>query len=88
MCHGFRLTKQDDYFWVNFDHFWSKYYFLRQLGQKWKSAEAYEFQILTKLSLPKSSGKDGDFEWEYFENPNHEDFEKNMSYTVCCWELF
>jgi len=21
VCHGFRLTKQDDYFWVNFDHF-------------------------------------------------------------------
>jgi len=23
MCHGFSLTKQDDYFWVNFDHFWN-----------------------------------------------------------------
>ena len=21
VCHGFRLTKQDDYFHVNFDHF-------------------------------------------------------------------
>ena len=24
VCQGFRLTKQDDYFWVNFDHIWSK----------------------------------------------------------------
>ncbi len=22
VCHGFRLLKQDDYFRVNFDHFW------------------------------------------------------------------
>jgi len=21
VCHGFRLTKQYDYFWVDFDHF-------------------------------------------------------------------
>jgi len=31
--HGFRLTKQDDYFWVKFDHFWIEHWFLRQLGQ-------------------------------------------------------
>jgi len=29
VCHGFRLTKRDDYFWVDFDHFWIEHYFLR-----------------------------------------------------------
>ena len=24
VCQGFRLTKSGDYFWVTFDHFWSK----------------------------------------------------------------
>ncbi len=33
VCHGFRLTKQDDYLWANFDHFWIEPYFWRQLGQ-------------------------------------------------------
>ena len=33
VCHGFRLTKQEDYFRVNFDHFRSKLCFFRQLGQ-------------------------------------------------------
>jgi len=33
VCHGFRLTKRDDYFWVDFDHFWIERYFWRQLGQ-------------------------------------------------------
>ena len=33
VCHGFRLTKWDDYFLVNFDHFWIERHFLRQLGQ-------------------------------------------------------
>ena len=33
VCPRFRLTKRDDYFWVNFDHCWSEYHFLRQLGQ-------------------------------------------------------
>ena len=31
VCHGFILTKRDDNFWVNFDHFWSKHHYLRQL---------------------------------------------------------
>ena len=26
VCHGFRLTTRDDYFQVNFDHFWSKHH--------------------------------------------------------------
>ena len=39
MCHGFRLTKRDDYFWVNFDHFWIKQYFWRQLGLYWNMVE-------------------------------------------------
>ena len=54
VCHGFRLTKRDDYFQVNFDHFWSEHHFLRQLGQYWKSAWAYKIWTVTKLSLPKS----------------------------------
>ena len=54
VCQGFRLVKWDDYFRVNFDHFWSGPPFLRQLGQYWKSARAYKIQITTKLSLPKS----------------------------------
>jgi hypothetical protein len=29
---GLDLRKQDDYFRVNFDHFWSELNFLRQLG--------------------------------------------------------
>jgi len=40
VCHGFRLTKWDDYFWVDFDHFWIKQYFWRQLGQYWKLFQA------------------------------------------------
>jgi len=32
VCHGFRLTKRNDYFWVDFDHFWIEHYFWRQLG--------------------------------------------------------
>ena len=54
VCHGFRFTTQDDYFWVNFDHFWIQRHFIRQLGQYWKSAQAYEIRTATKLSLPKS----------------------------------
>ncbi len=27
VCHGSRLTKQDDYFWVDFDHFWIERHF-------------------------------------------------------------
>ncbi len=34
VCHGFRLTKRNDYFFVDFDPF----YFWRQLGQYWKLA--------------------------------------------------
>ena len=32
VCHGFRLTKRDDYFWVTFDHFWSKHHFFEAAG--------------------------------------------------------
>jgi len=40
VCHGFRWMKQDDYFWVNFDHFCIKQYFWKQLEQFWKLARA------------------------------------------------
>ena len=33
VCHGFRLTKRDDYSRVSLDHFWSECHFMRQLGQ-------------------------------------------------------
>ncbi len=33
VCLQFRLMNLDDYFWVDFDHFWIKQYFWRQLGQ-------------------------------------------------------
>ena len=41
VCHGFRLTWQDDYFWVTNDHFWNKRHFLRRLKQVRKSARAW-----------------------------------------------
>ena len=33
VCHGFRLTNTNDYFWVNFDDFWIEHHFIMQLGQ-------------------------------------------------------
>ena len=32
VCHRFRLTNRNDYFGVNFDHFWIKQYFWGSLG--------------------------------------------------------
>jgi len=32
VCHGFRLTKCDDWFWVDFDHFWSNCQFFEAAG--------------------------------------------------------
>jgi hypothetical protein len=32
VCNRFRLTKREDYFWVNFDHFWIVQCFWRQGG--------------------------------------------------------
>jgi len=40
VCHGFRLTTQVAYFWVDLDPFWSEHHFLMQLGQYWKLAQA------------------------------------------------
>ena len=37
VCHGFRITKQNDYLLVTFDHFWSESHFSRQLGL-WKNS--------------------------------------------------
>jgi len=51
--HGFRLKKRDDYFWVNFDHFWIEQYFCRKLGQYWKLTQAYKRTTIGKFSLPK-----------------------------------
>ena len=38
-------------FWVNFDHLWIKCHFLRQLGQKWKSARTLNQTTFTKLTV-------------------------------------
>ena len=54
VCHRFRLTKQADYFQVNFDHFWIEHPFIRQLGQYWKSARAYNQTTICNFSLPKT----------------------------------
>jgi len=32
VCHEFKLTKRDDYFWVVFDHSWSKHHFWGNWG--------------------------------------------------------
>ncbi len=55
LCHGFRLTKRDDYFWVDFDHFWIKQYFWRQLGQYWNLTRALNWTTIGKFCLPKSA---------------------------------
>jgi len=54
VCHGFRLTKQDDYSWVHFKHFWNKQHFMRQLGQYQKSAQTKNQPTIWNFSLPKS----------------------------------
>ena len=48
VCHGFRLMKWDDYFWVKFDDF------LRRLEQSWKFAWSYNQTTIRKFSWPKS----------------------------------
>ncbi len=42
VCHGYRLTWRDDYFWITFDHFCSKLHFLRQrkLGRSYNPGVA------------------------------------------------
>jgi len=54
VCQGFRLTKRDIYFWVNFDHFWIEQYFWRQMGHYWRLARAGNRTTIGKFSLPKS----------------------------------
>jgi len=54
VCHGFRSTNRDDYFQVNFDHFWIKQYFWRQLGQYWILIWDQNRTTIRKFSLPKS----------------------------------
>ncbi len=49
VCHGLRLTRRVDYFKVNFDHFWIKNHFLRQLGHYKKLARAKNKSPITKL---------------------------------------
>ena len=32
VCHGIRLARRNDYFWVTFNHFWSKLHFFETAG--------------------------------------------------------
>ncbi len=54
VCHGFRLAKRDDYFWVNFHLFKIENHFYRQLWQVCNSAWASNRSNICKFSLPKS----------------------------------
>ena len=42
VCHKFRPTKQDDYFWVTFDHFWIKRHFLKCWIRKKKLSKSFK----------------------------------------------
>ncbi len=53
VCHGFRLRKQIDYFWVDFGHFWNEQYFWRA-GTVLKIGSSVKPNHSKKLSLPKS----------------------------------
>jgi len=58
VCRKFRLMKRNDYFWLAFDNFWSKCYFLKQLdrikNRLWPKILPL-CTSLTNLSLFKSS---------------------------------
>jgi len=51
VCHRFRLTKQDDYFWVIFGHSWSKRHFLRQVWQCQKIGLSRKLNHQNKVKL-------------------------------------
>jgi len=53
VCHGLRVTKWNDYFRANFDHFWIKHCFLRKLRQKWKLIQALNQTTISKFCLPE-----------------------------------
>ena len=46
--------KQDAYFWINFDHFWSEIHSLRQLRLGQKLAWAQNQTTISKFSLSKT----------------------------------
>jgi len=84
VCHGLRLMKQEDYFWVNFDHFWIEHYFWRLLGQYWKLSPAQNQTTIRKFSLPKSMKRSVAFEfaWKRF-CMNH----KLFRFSLIPWRL-
>ena len=58
---SFKLTKQDNYFWVTFDHFWSECHFLRQLISKsWlepkNQTKIYQVKLVQMHDTHCSSG--------------------------------
>jgi hypothetical protein len=53
VCHGFKLTNRDNYFWVDFDRFYIEPRFLRLLGEYLKLARALNRTTIRKFSLPK-----------------------------------
>ncbi len=52
VSHGFRLTKQDDYFWVDFDHFWSEHHFWGSWGSSENLLEPRIRPPLANLACP------------------------------------
>ncbi len=50
VCHGFRLAKQDCYFWVMFHHFWSNFHF-------WGSWSSIKNWLKSKTKLEFFSAK-------------------------------
>jgi len=50
----FRLTLRDDYFWVNFDHFWCEFCFWGSWGSIKDRLEPKNQTTITKFSLSKS----------------------------------
>jgi len=99
VCHRLRLIKKDDYFLVNFNHFWIECPFLRHPWQKWKLAGARDFQnrnfaVVISYSLFKT-GKSGT-EWYCVIpgtfsvpcrslRPNHHDQIKHVQIRETLW---
>ena len=54
VCHGFRLTKGDDCFWVTFDHFWSRHHFFNAAGAVAKIGWSLNWSSSANLLKPKS----------------------------------
>jgi len=61
VCLGFRLRKREDYFWVDFDHFFNRAVFLEAAGAVLKIGLSLNQTTIGKFSLPKSVKRSADF---------------------------